>query len=131
MIAQTDGLPVICTKLYRPQKPGDLVPRPRLVERPDLRRERPLPVVPTPEGHGKTTLIAGWMRCAFGLAPAESPSRASPPSRASQVPSGEHPGEVPTPCGRGASRGPTEIPLAGLPRRWLSFDGGDNDLGDR
>ena len=44
------------TKLHRPPTTADLVPRPRLLERLDQHRERPLTLVVAPAGFGKTTL---------------------------------------------------------------------------
>jgi len=44
------------TKLHRPKVTADLVPRPRLLERLDQHRERPLTLVVAPAGFGKTTL---------------------------------------------------------------------------
>ncbi len=52
---------IIQTKLNRPQVPGDLVPRPRLIERLDQGRLRPLIVVTAPAGYGKSTLLSSWL----------------------------------------------------------------------
>lgn len=41
MATETDSLPLIRTKLYQPRITGDLVPRPRLLERLDRQRGRP------------------------------------------------------------------------------------------
>jgi len=41
------------TKLYRPPITADLVPRPRLLERLNQRRQRPLTLVCAPAGYGK------------------------------------------------------------------------------
>jgi LuxR family maltose regulon positive regulatory protein len=61
MTTETGTLPLIRTKLYRPRTSGDLVPRPRLLERLDQRQERPLTLVVAPAGYGKTTLVATWL----------------------------------------------------------------------
>jgi LuxR family maltose regulon positive regulatory protein len=52
---------ILTTKLYRPRISGELVPRPRLVERLEARRDRPLTLVSAPAGYGKTTLISNWL----------------------------------------------------------------------
>jgi LuxR family maltose regulon positive regulatory protein len=49
------------TKLHRPPITADLVARPRLHQRLDLRRERPLTLVSAPAGYGKTTLVSSWL----------------------------------------------------------------------
>ena len=61
MATETDTLPLIRTKLYRPRITGELVPRPRLLERLEQRRERPLTLVVAPAGYGKTTLVTSWL----------------------------------------------------------------------
>jgi LuxR family maltose regulon positive regulatory protein len=61
MATETDTLPLIRTKLYRPRITGDLVPRPRLLERLEQRRDRPLTLVVAPAGYGKTTLVTSWL----------------------------------------------------------------------
>jgi len=61
MAAETDTFPLIRTKLYRPRITGDLVSRPRLLERLDHRRDRPLTLVVAPAGYGKTTLVTSWL----------------------------------------------------------------------
>jgi LuxR family maltose regulon positive regulatory protein len=61
MTSEADTLPLIRTKLYRPRITGELVPRPRLLERLDYRRDRPLTLVVAPAGYGKTTLVASWL----------------------------------------------------------------------
>jgi len=37
------------------------VPRPRLVERLEARRDRPQTLVSAPAGYGKTTLVSNWL----------------------------------------------------------------------
>ena len=61
MAEETDTLPLIRTKLYRPRITGDLVPRPRLLERLQKRRSRALTLVVAPAGYGKSTLVASWL----------------------------------------------------------------------
>jgi LuxR family maltose regulon positive regulatory protein len=61
MATETDTLPLIRTKLYRPRTTGDLVPRPRLVEGLEQRRDRPLTLIVAPAGYGKTTLVVSWL----------------------------------------------------------------------
>ncbi len=52
---------IIQTKLNRPHAPGDLVPRPELIERLDRGRQRPLTLVTAPAGYGKSTLLGHWL----------------------------------------------------------------------
>jgi LuxR family maltose regulon positive regulatory protein len=54
----TDSLPLIRTKLYRPRITGDLVPRPRLQQRLERWRQRPLTLVVAPACNGKMTLFS-------------------------------------------------------------------------
>jgi LuxR family maltose regulon positive regulatory protein len=61
LTTETHTLPLIRTKLYRPRITADLVPRPRLLERLDYRRDRPLTLVVAPAGYGKTTLVTTWL----------------------------------------------------------------------
>ena len=61
MSAEIDSLPLIRTKLYQPRVTGDLVPRPRLLQRLEQRRGRPLTLVVAPAGFGKTTLVSSWL----------------------------------------------------------------------
>jgi LuxR family maltose regulon positive regulatory protein len=61
MASETEILPLIRTKLYRPRTTGDLVPRTRLLERLEERRGRPLTLVVAPAGYGKTTLVSSWL----------------------------------------------------------------------
>jgi LuxR family maltose regulon positive regulatory protein len=49
------------TKLHRPPITADLVPRPRLLERLDQHRDRPLTLVLASAGYGKTTLVSSWL----------------------------------------------------------------------
>jgi LuxR family maltose regulon positive regulatory protein len=49
------------TKLHRPPIAANLVPRPRLLERLEWRRERPLTLLCAPAGYGKTTLVSSWL----------------------------------------------------------------------
>jgi LuxR family maltose regulon positive regulatory protein len=61
MATETDTLPLIRTKLYRPRITGDLVPRPRLLQRLEQHQGRPLTLVVAPTGFGKTTLVSSWL----------------------------------------------------------------------
>jgi LuxR family maltose regulon positive regulatory protein len=56
-----ESLPLILTRLNRPPVPFDLVPRPCLIEWLDHRSQRPLTLVLTPAGYGKSTLISSWL----------------------------------------------------------------------
>jgi ATP/maltotriose-dependent transcriptional regulator MalT len=56
MTREADTLPLIRIKLYRPRITGDLVPRPRLLECLEERRDRPLTLVVAPAGLGKMAL---------------------------------------------------------------------------
>lgn len=57
----SQAIPIIQTKLNRPPVPIDLVPRPRLTEWLDRRRQRPLTLVSASAGYGKSTLISRWL----------------------------------------------------------------------
>jgi len=57
-----EDLTLLRTKLYRPPLTQDLVPRPRLLERLDRGRRRPLTLVSAPAGYGKTTLVSAWLQ---------------------------------------------------------------------
>jgi len=57
----SQSLPLIQTKLYRPPVPIDLVPRPHLTEWLDQRRQRPLTLISAPAGYGKSTLISSLL----------------------------------------------------------------------
>ncbi|TBV06599.1 LuxR C-terminal-related transcriptional regulator [Stutzerimonas kirkiae] len=59
----TRGLPLILTKLVPPRSPGELLRRPRLLERLDPVRLRRLALVSAGAGFGKTTLLAQWHHC--------------------------------------------------------------------
>lgn len=52
---------IIQTKLNRPQTPGDLVPRSKLIDRLNRGRQRPLTIVTAPAGYGKSTLLSSWL----------------------------------------------------------------------
>jgi len=52
------------TKLNRPLLPVDFIPRERLLERLERGRSRPLTLVSSPAGYGKSTLVSSWLdRC--------------------------------------------------------------------
>ncbi|MGB5659191.1 MAG: hypothetical protein WBO54_06875 [Thermoanaerobaculia bacterium] len=50
--------PILRTKLHRPTVVGDLVRRQRLNERMNLVFEKPLALVSTPAGYGKSMLVS-------------------------------------------------------------------------
>ncbi|MEM9505179.1 MAG: helix-turn-helix transcriptional regulator, partial [Cyanobacteria bacterium P01_E01_bin.43] len=52
-------LPLLETKLYRPDWSADRVSRPRLIDR--IHPQRKLTLVSAPAGFGKTTLLAEWI----------------------------------------------------------------------
>jgi len=56
-----DPGPLLRTKLHRPPVPSDFVPRPRLVDRLERGRNRPLSLVCGPAGYGKSTLLSSWL----------------------------------------------------------------------
>jgi LuxR family maltose regulon positive regulatory protein len=57
----TTTFPLLQTKLYRPHSGRYIVPRPRLLERLQGHRDRPLTVISAPAGYGKTTLVNSWL----------------------------------------------------------------------
>jgi hypothetical protein len=57
--AMSDTL--LTTKLYVPQTPPELVPRPHLAERLSEGLARQLTLVSAPAGFGKSTLVTGWL----------------------------------------------------------------------
>ena len=60
---------LIHTKIHRPIIPIDLVPRPKLTDWLDSRRNRPLTLVSAPAGYGKSTLISSWLEtCKYPFA---------------------------------------------------------------
>ena len=52
---------LICTKLYKPRIPANLVSRPWLLEWLSQHQQRPLTLVSASAGYGKTTLISSWL----------------------------------------------------------------------
>jgi LuxR family maltose regulon positive regulatory protein len=56
--------PLVRTKFYIPKVRRDLVPRPRLVDRPAPASHPRLTLVSAPPGFGKTTLLASWVDAA-------------------------------------------------------------------
>jgi LuxR family maltose regulon positive regulatory protein len=52
--------PLLSTKLYLPQPRGDLVPRPRLIERFNSGLKGNVTLVSAPAGYGKTTVVSAW-----------------------------------------------------------------------
>jgi len=61
MADETITLSILRTKLHRPPVPSDHVHRPRLLERLEERRYRPLTLVSAPAGYGKSTLVSSWL----------------------------------------------------------------------
>ena len=61
MASETSTFPLIRTKLYKPQIPVNLVPRPWLLEWLSQHRRRPLTLISASAGYGKTTLISSWL----------------------------------------------------------------------
>jgi ATP/maltotriose-dependent transcriptional regulator MalT/ActR/RegA family two-component response regulator len=60
---QTKGAsPILRTKLHRPALPPDLVPRSDLVQRLDELRSRPLTLVSSAAGYGKSTMASLWLK---------------------------------------------------------------------
>ena len=55
----TSELPLLETKLYRPDWSADRVSRPRLIDR--IHPQRKLSLISAPAGFGKTTLLAEWI----------------------------------------------------------------------
>ncbi len=56
-----DPSPLLRTKLHRPLVPNDFVPRPQLVERLERGRNKPVSLVCSPAGYGKSTLLSSWL----------------------------------------------------------------------
>ena len=56
-----DALPILRTKLYRPALSSDLVPRSDLVAKLDELRRRPLTLVSSTAGYGKSTIASLWL----------------------------------------------------------------------
>jgi LuxR family maltose regulon positive regulatory protein len=54
-------VPLIATKHHAPRQRQNVVPRPRLDDRPSLTDTPPLALVSAPAGFGKTTVITGWL----------------------------------------------------------------------
>jgi LuxR family maltose regulon positive regulatory protein len=61
MTVETSALTLIRTKMQRPQLPGDLVPRRRLLDRLCAGSSRKLTLISAQAGAGKTTLMAQWL----------------------------------------------------------------------
>jgi len=57
---ESGAIPLIRTKLYRPQVTSDLVERPRLTEMLYAGLNRRLTLVSAPAGYGKTTVVSAW-----------------------------------------------------------------------
>ncbi len=61
MTIEIRGLTLIRTKLQRPRLPGDLIPRPRLLDRLHSGSDRKLTLISAMAGTGKTTLLVQWL----------------------------------------------------------------------
>ena len=55
-------MPLSTTKLNRPPLASDYVARSRLLDHLERWRERPLTLVSTPAGYGKSTLLSAWLQ---------------------------------------------------------------------
>jgi LuxR family transcriptional regulator, maltose regulon positive regulatory protein len=53
--------PLLATKLYIPPPRPNLVPRMRLIERPNKAVNHKLTLISAPAGFGKTTLLSDWI----------------------------------------------------------------------
>ena len=62
MSDETTTTRLIRTKLHRFTIPEGYVHRPRLVERLEQNRQRPLTLVSAPAGYGKSTLVSSWLQ---------------------------------------------------------------------
>jgi LuxR family maltose regulon positive regulatory protein len=69
MTNESNALPLLGTKLHRPQVTENLVARPHLLEHLHSRRQRSFTVVSAPAGYGKTTLISNWLEDLIGPVP--------------------------------------------------------------
>lgn len=61
MVGETATSSLIRTKLHRPPVGPDFVSRPRLLERLEKYRQRPVSLVSAPAGYGKSTLVSSWL----------------------------------------------------------------------
>ncbi|NIV40685.1 MAG: hypothetical protein GWN58_68210, partial [Anaerolineae bacterium] len=75
-----EQLPLLQTKLFIPPVRGNLVTRPRLIERLNAGLHRQLTLISAPAGFGKTTLVSEWAHSvgahsvgAHGHAPLDAP----------------------------------------------------------
>lgn len=62
MADETTTIPLIRTRLHRPPVASDHIHWPRLLERLDQRRQRPLTLVSAPAGYDKSTLVSCWLK---------------------------------------------------------------------
>ena len=62
MADETTSPAIKRTKLHRFPIPEGHVHRPRLLERLEQNRQRPLTLVSTPAGYGKSTLVSCWLQ---------------------------------------------------------------------
>ena len=61
MIPVESAPSLVASKLHAPRLTAQHVPRPRLIERLDKHRDRPLTLVCAPAGSGKSTLLSEWL----------------------------------------------------------------------
>lgn len=61
MTSETDIGTILRTKLHRPPLSPDSLPRPHLVSRLDELRRRPLTLVSSAAGYGKSTMASLWL----------------------------------------------------------------------
>jgi hypothetical protein len=62
ILAMTEALPLIQTKLFRPHLQADLIPRPRLFDALNAHwKTRPLTLISAPAGYGKSVLASMWL----------------------------------------------------------------------
>jgi len=61
MVGNTLSESIIRTKMHRPPVGPDFVSRPRLLERLEKHRQRPLTLVTAPAGYGKSMLMSHWL----------------------------------------------------------------------
>ncbi len=58
---RSGAMPLLTTKLHRPQLPSHFLPRQRLIDQLEEGRDLPLVLISAPAGYGKSTLVAEWL----------------------------------------------------------------------